>query len=265
MPVRRKAKRRGRIFKADDTDFAALFSLGRLRKTWDVLRRELRQLGLRDCVDWIDWAHTVEATLPQLRNAILDGSYQPAHPTRYELAKAKVAPRSMACLRVRDALVYRHLSDEILQRAQPGKVKGAFFSRSHTAMPVGRTYTFDPDDYARFFEIWLHFQQYRTRTLLNRPYKVLVTTDITNYFDSIQHDLLLEYLAPLGLPRKAVALLGRRRAARFMYLNPARKKLVSCPEEWRWSRYNNFALKKATVPACAIQMDYVRLPEGYRA
>jgi hypothetical protein len=38
---------------------------------------------------------------------------------------------------------------------------------------------------------------------------VLVVTDITNYFDSIQHDLLMEYLAPLGLPRKAIALLGR--------------------------------------------------------
>ncbi|MBN2584563.1 MAG: RNA-directed DNA polymerase [Planctomycetes bacterium] len=34
-------------------------------------------------------------------------------------------------------------------------------------------------------------------------------TDITNYFDSISHQLLLEYLAPLGLPRKAVGLLGR--------------------------------------------------------
>jgi hypothetical protein len=34
---------------------------------------------------------------------------------------------------------------------------------------------------------------------------------------------------------------------------------------WRWSSYNNFASDKATVAACPIQIDYVRLPLGYRA
>jgi hypothetical protein len=45
--------------------------------------------------------------------------------------------------------------------------------------------------------------------MLNGVYEVLVVTDITNYFDSIQHDLLVEYLSPLRLPRKAMGLLGR--------------------------------------------------------
>ena len=40
---------------------------------------------------------------------------------------------------------------------------------------------------------------------------------------------------------------------------------VGGPEEWRWSSYNNSALDQATVVACPIQIDYVRLPEGYRA
>jgi len=44
-----------------------------------------------------------------------------------------------------------------------------------------------------------------------------------------------------------------------------RKGLVKRPEDWRWSSYNNFGLDKATVAACPIQVDYVRLPLGYRA
>jgi hypothetical protein len=32
-----------------------------------------------------------------------------------------------------------------------------------------------------------------------------------------------------------------------------------------WSSYNNFAHDKATEAACPIQIDYVRLPLGYRA
>jgi hypothetical protein len=37
------------------------------------------------------------------------------------------------------------------------------------------------------------------------------------------------------------------------------------PEDWRSSSYNKFALDKATVAACPVQIDYVRLPSGYRA
>ena len=51
----------------------------------------------------------------------------------------------------------------------------------------------------------------------------------------------------------------------YMHLNPVQKGLVERPEDWRWSSYNNFALDKATVTACPIQIDYVRPPERYRA
>jgi putative transposase len=51
----------------------------------------------------------------------------------------------------------------------------------------------------------------------------------------------------------------------YMHLNPVRKGLVKWPQDWRWSSYNNFALDKATVAACPLQIDYVRVPLGYRA
>jgi hypothetical protein len=50
-----------------------------------------------------------------------------------------------------------------------------------------------------------------------------------------------------------------------MHLNPVRKGLVKRPEEWRWSSYNNFALDKEQVARCPMQIDYVHLPESYRA
>ena len=37
------------------------------------------------------------------------------------------------------------------------------------------------------------------------------------------------------------------------------------PEDWRLSLCNTYALNKATVAACHIQNDGVRLPLGYRA
>jgi hypothetical protein len=47
-------------------------------------------------------------------------------------------------------------------------------------------------------------------------------------------------------------------------MNPVRKGLVKRPENYRWSSYNDFALDKATVAACLIQIDDVRLPPGRR-
>ena len=51
----------------------------------------------------------------------------------------------------------------------------------------------------------------------------------------------------------------------YMHYNPVRKGLVEHPEQWRWSSANNFSLDKSVVAACPIQIDYVQLPDDYRA
>jgi hypothetical protein len=172
--------------------------------------KEARDHDVRDPLDCLDWAVTIEASLPQIQAALLSGDYVPSPPARYVLAKSKGSFRLMTVPNIRDALVYRLICDEALNLASPGKVKGAFFSRRHQKVPIGKMFNVDEDDPSgRFFDIWLRYHQYRTLTMLNWPYEVLVVTDITNYFDSISHELLKEYLAPFGLPRKAIGLLGR--------------------------------------------------------
>jgi len=51
----------------------------------------------------------------------------------------------------------------------------------------------------------------------------------------------------------------------YMHLNPVKKGLVKRPGDWRCSSYDNFALDEATVAACPIQIDYLRLPLGSHA
>jgi hypothetical protein len=200
--------RRG-TFGADDS-FKRLFTTGRLHRTARDVRNEAKQVRARDVVDYLDWFVSLDRGIVDLRRSILDGSYSPSPPSRYEYPKARGAYRLVTVPSIRDAIVYRHIADEALRKATPSKVKGAYFSRRFSTSPVGPTFKLDPiDPYHKFFAIWLAYNQYRTRTLLNSPHDVLVVTDISNFFDSIQHELLLEYLSPLGLPRKAVGLLGR--------------------------------------------------------
>ena len=189
--------------------FEEMFNLDALRRTWKVLRKELRQTTVRDVVDWVDWSVSVEASLEQIHRDVLEGRYQPAAFTRMESGKSRGAYRVLTALNVKDALVYRHLCDAALNLALPKKVKGAFYSRRHSRTPVGDTFSLEQDAYERFYPVWLRYNEYRTRTLMSGAHEFLVTADISNYFDSVQHDLLFEYLAPLGLPREAVGLLGR--------------------------------------------------------
>ncbi len=192
-----------------DEVFEQLFSVQALGRTWSTLRREFRFTIARDVVDWTDFVLAINRTLPEIRRTVIEGSYVPSPVTRFESGKASGSFRVITSLNVRDALVFRHISDHALSLAVPNQVPGAYFSRRHSPTPVGRLLDGNPDPSDRFFAIWLRYNQYRSRTLLNGPYEVLVVTDITNYFESVQHELLFEYLAPLGLPRKAVGLLGR--------------------------------------------------------
>lgn len=194
----------------DERMFSDLVSIGNLRNTWKQVRKEIREHRIRDCIDWLDWAISIDKSLPELQEALLSGEYTPFTPMRYELAKSKGAFRVITLPNIRDILVYYLICDRALDLATPTKVAGSFFSRKHKLTPVGRIVdSVNDDPSSAFFSIWLRYHQYRTRTLLNEPYEVLVVSDISNYFDSISHELLLEYLSPLGLPRKAVGILGR--------------------------------------------------------
>lgn len=190
---------------------AEFFSLDRLGRAWKQVRRESRSVTIRDCIDFRDWTQDHQAALEFLRADLISGVYQPERPGRFEMPKSKGAFRLITVLGIRDAIVYRAIADAALEAASEKhkKVKGAFFSRRHAQTPVGDTFSLNSGDSSRFFDIWLRYNEYRTRSMLTKPYEFLVVSDISNYFDSIHHELLMEHLAPLGIPRPVISTLGR--------------------------------------------------------
>jgi len=48
-----------------------------------------------------------------------------------------------------------------------------------------------------------------------------------------------------------------------MHLNPVRKALVTRPEDWRWSSYQNFSSRESVRATCPIQIEYAHLPDAY--
>jgi REP element-mobilizing transposase RayT len=51
----------------------------------------------------------------------------------------------------------------------------------------------------------------------------------------------------------------------YMHYNPLRRGLAAKPEDWRWSSCSNFSMDPTVVESCPIRIDYLHLPDDYRA
>jgi hypothetical protein len=101
----------------EEARFSELVSLKNLRKAWTIIRKEAKEVRARDPIDCLDWANSIDVTLPQIRLDLLSGEFTPSPPTRYTLAKSKGAFRIMTIPSIKDAIVYRLICDRALELA----------------------------------------------------------------------------------------------------------------------------------------------------
>lgn len=187
-----------------------LCTLPRLQSTWRILRKEISKAPVRDCLDYLENDATSYSWLKQIQERLLDGTYRPHPPGRREEAKSNGAYRVITVPAIDDVAVFRHLADYVYRRAKMYEPPGSYFSRRFAFAPIGKKMDRLSDtDYLAFFDVWLRYNYYRKHLGLCDLFKYVVVTDITNYFESIQHTLLLEYLATYGVPREALGVLGK--------------------------------------------------------
>jgi hypothetical protein len=190
--------------------FESLCSIKRLQATWKTLRKEISRVPVRDCIDYMETDVRSYHWLRGIQRRLLDGTYHPLQPGRREDAKSNGSFRVITVPHIDDVLVFRHLADDVYRRAKPLEPLGSFFSRRFSFEPIGKKIDRLSDtDYLAFFHVWLRYSNYRKHLGLSGLFKFIVVADISNYFESIQHVLLLEYLAPYGVPREALGVLGK--------------------------------------------------------
>lgn len=189
-----------------------LFTSRRLLATWQKVRWLNTKIEQRDCIDHLEADLDSRRWLAVLRRQVLDGRYRPQQPRRYEAAKSEGFYRVMTIPTTADVVVYRLLADYLWSRARRRGYAGAFFSvqMRPRPSPVGRVVEeLTNTEYATFFDIWIRYDEYRRRLLLNGLHRYIVITDVSNFFESVQHQLLLEHIAPYGLPQEAMGILGQ--------------------------------------------------------
>jgi hypothetical protein len=151
-----------------------------------IVRDQLRSIEIKDLFDHYDFNYNVEDRATAIRNSVLEGTYTVGTPLIYRMEKKLGICRHLVTPQPADALLLQALVEGIatkLLARQPSE--NAFYSRD-------KHNTKKPHDIAEyglsFREQWklLQKQIYNFQTTK----KLLVVTDLSNYYDSIHLDEL---------------------------------------------------------------------------
>lgn len=178
------------------------------------MRKQLARSSLRDVTDFVEFDIDPDWWIQLLLKQIDDGSYEPASPQRFLLAKKAGFSRRMTLPNVPDLVLFRAAVDLLYRKAKRREKEHVYFAQNTLAKKIrsideefevgDEEYTFSSGSaLAR----WLEYHQYRKKLLLERTHPYIVTTDITNFFDTILYDRVADALHDISVDRNLVGLL----------------------------------------------------------
>ncbi len=199
-----------------------------LWQSWKNIRRELRKTSIRDVSDFLEYDIAPDVWINRLLKQIADGNYEPATPRRFTLAKSRGFSRRMTLPSIPELVLYKAIVDYLYQRDRRREHKHVYFERAQLAAEreaarkeaelharrgnsvidkiVEQVMEYETRSKRRM-RAWLHYDQYRKYLILKRVYPYIVTTDITNFFDSVLHSRLAECFHSIAAPPRMVGLL----------------------------------------------------------
>lgn len=174
-------------------EFEAVFKPARMAQVWrNLVKQQLRRLAIPDLHDYYDFNFNIERRCEGIAERILGGQYRAEAPLVYKVEKKLGICRHMILPSPADALVFQVLSDalyEELVKVQPSKKAYYARDRHGLKLPHGGT---SPPGYP-WFVLWPKFQEEIWGFAKGFP--ILVTTDLSNYFDNIAFDDLRRVIA----------------------------------------------------------------------
>lgn len=174
-------------------ELARVFVPSRMVKVWrELVKEQLRGLEVRDLHDYYDFNFNIEKRCDAIAERVLSGQYRAETPLVYKVEKKLGICRHMVLPSPSDALVFQVLADALVEdllKTQPSKK--AFYARDRHSLrlphEVKATVGYP------WFTLWPKFQ--KEIWGFTSAYPILVTTDLTNYYDNIALDDLRRVVA----------------------------------------------------------------------
>lgn len=183
-----------------------------LWKAWKQVRRELRTATLRDVSDFLEYDIDPNVWINRLLKQIANGTYEPHAPSRFTVAKSNGFSRRMTMPAIPDVVLYRAIGAYLQNRLKAREHEHVYFERRDLAKATEHRALYESwMDYEshskRRKRAWLHYSQYRKLLIFKRVFPYIVTTDITNFFDTVLHDKLAECFHSIAAPPRMIGLL----------------------------------------------------------
>ena len=199
-----------------------------LWNAWKTIRKELRHASIRDVVDFLEYDIDPEVWINRLLDQVACGTYEPRPPLRFMVAKSKGFSRRMTMPAIPDLVLYRVIGSYLQGKLKKREHANVYYERSELNKAVnqaqeearqekgtGRGFWgkaleswMDYKSHSKGRQrAWLHYSQYRKYLIFKKVHRHIVTTDITNFFDSVLHSKLAECFHSLAAPPQMVGLL----------------------------------------------------------
>jgi hypothetical protein len=185
---------------------------------WKQVRAEVKHSTVRDIVDFIDYDINPDVWINRTLSQIATGSYEPQTPSRFALAKSGGFKRRLTFPAIPDIVVYRAIADFVHRKSQRQQQPHVYYRRIdlqhaiRSAVKQARQERIDFVSSYKFtskssFQKWREYEQYRKYLILERVYRFIVVTDISNFFDSVLHSEVSNALRNFPIPTRMIGLL----------------------------------------------------------
>ena len=188
-----------------------------LWRAWKDVRKQLSRISKRDITDYVEFDIEPDSWINQLLKEVNTGNYEPIAPYRFTLAKKMGFSRQMTFPHIPDLVLYRAVTGCLYRRAKRLEKGHVYFARNTLSKKQKIIHDADADADAddseytflsgNAFAKWREFNQYRKRLLFDKIYPFIVITDISNYFDSILYDRVIDAIHETNVDRNIVGLL----------------------------------------------------------
>ena len=183
VPVRRVME----LFNPNENLLMRILSKENMAEAWKRVKANQGTPG----VDGISIEQFPEHTRPlwnQIRQSLLTGRYQPSPVRRVEIPKANGGTRPLGIPTVLDRLIQQAIAQILSPIFDPA------FSESSFGFRPGRS---------------AHHAVYKVREYIREGYRTAVDVDLSKFFDTVHHDVLMRRVAEKISDKRVLRLIGK--------------------------------------------------------
>jgi RNA-directed DNA polymerase len=158
-----------------------------MRQAWKRVKANKGVAGV-DGISIEEFPQYAHERWTEIRRTILDGTYKPTPVLRVEIPKATGGTRPLGIPTVMDRVIQQAIAQVLGPMFDPG------FSESSYGFRPGRS---------------AHHAVYKVREYISQGYKVAVDMDLSKFFDTVNHDVLMHRVARKVREKGVLQLIGK--------------------------------------------------------